>query len=38
MSWSEGDLSRFRNLGYAQLALHHPTKIGNEYKEFIKRL
>jgi hypothetical protein len=34
----EGDLSRLQNMGYAQLALHHPVKIGNEYKEFIKRL
>ena len=33
--YTEGDLSRLRNLGYAQLALHHPTRIGNEYKEFI---
>jgi len=32
--YTESDLSRLRNLGYAQLALHHPTRIGNEYKEF----
>jgi hypothetical protein len=38
MELHEGDLSRLRNMGYAQLALHHPVKIGNEYKEFIKRL
>jgi hypothetical protein len=36
--YTEGDLSRLRNLGYAQLALHHPTRIGNEYKEFLERL
>ena len=34
----EVDLSRFRNMGYAQLALHHPQRIGAEYKAFLERL
>jgi hypothetical protein len=38
MPWSEDDLSVFRNLGYAQLALHHPQRIGAEYKAFLERL
>lgn len=35
---TEADLSRLRNMGYAQLALHHPKTIGEQYKKFIKGL
>lgn len=38
MDWHEDDLSAFRTKGYAQLALHHPHVVGEQYKEFIRGL
>jgi hypothetical protein len=35
---AEEHLSRLRNMGYAQLALHHPQRIGAEYKAFLEEL
>ena len=35
---TEEYLSGLRNAGYAQLALHHPRVVGEQYKEFIRGL
>lgn len=34
--WDESHLSEWQQRGYAQLALHHPKTIGEQYKAFLK--